>query len=86
MAMTSKKRATDYKWQIENKKTVSCKLYIKDADDFAAYAAARGKSVNELLREYISECLGRPLEKRTGPQKKAPAAPGNDDIIENMPE
>ena len=86
MAMTSKKRATDYAWQQRNKKTVTCKLYIQDADDFAAYAAARGKSVNELLKEYISECLGRPLEKRTGPQKKAPAAPGSNEYDDNMPE
>ena len=86
MTMTAKKRATDYAWQQRNKKTVSCKLYKEDADAFAEYAAGLGKSVNELLKEYISDCLGRPLEKRTGPQKKETAAPPDPDMIEDMPE
>ena len=85
MAMTDKKRITDYEWKKRNKKTLTCVVFRKDADDFAAYAAGRGKSVNELLKEYISECLGRPLEKRTGPQKKeTPPAP--DEYIDIMPE
>lgn len=87
MAMTEKKRITDRDWKKKNKKALTCIVYRADADAFAEYAAARGKSINELLKEYIAACLGRPLEKRTGPQKKAAAGPPADDsIIENMPE
>lgn len=79
------KNQSNYDWKRKNKKTLTCLVYKEDAEKFAAYAAGRGQSVNECLKEYIASCIG-PLEKRTGPQKKAPAAPGNDDIIENMPE
>lgn len=79
------KNPSNYEWKKRNKKALTCVLYKGDAEKFAAYAAGRGQSVNECLKEFISSCIG-PLEKRTGPQKKAPAAPGNDDIIENMPE
>ena len=85
MAMTEKKKKTDYEWKRANKSTISCTMYRADVEAFKAYAAGRGKSVNELLKEYISECLGRPLEKRTGPQKKETAAPP-DEYIDTMPE
>lgn len=85
MAMTDKKRMTDYEWKKANKTTLSATVYRSDAEEFRKYAAARGKSVNELLKEFISDCLGRPLEKRTGPQKKAPAALGETEY-NDMPE
>ena len=64
MAMTEKKRKTDYAWKQKNLITVGCKLYRDDAAELKAYAAAQGKSVNELLRGFVSDCLGRPLERR----------------------
>lgn len=84
MAMTEKKRITDYEWKRRNKKTLTCVVFKDDAEKFAAYAAGRGQSVNECLKEFISSCIG-PLEKRTGPQKKAPAAP-IDQFDNDMPE
>lgn len=68
MAMTAKKRKTDAAWKRKNKTCISCTLYRNDAQAFREYAAEHGKSVNELLREYVAACLGRPLERRTGEQ------------------
>ena len=84
MAMTEKKRVTDKDWKKRNKKALTCIVYRSDAEKFAAYCAGRGQSVNECLKEFISSCIG-PLEKRTGPQKKAPAAL-NDQYDNEMPE
>ena len=64
---TEKKRKTDYAWKRANKGTLTCTMYKGDVEAFRAYAAARGRSVNDLLREYVAGCLGRPLERRTGP-------------------
>lgn len=65
MPMTDKKRKTDAAWKQKNIKTVACRLYRADAAAFQEYAAAQGRSVNDLLREYVAQCLGRPLERRT---------------------
>lgn len=75
MPMTDKKRATDYAWKRRNKANLTCTLYKSDADDFRAYAAEQGKSVNELFREYVAACLGRPLERRDKKTDAGDAAP-----------
>lgn len=67
MPMTEKKRKTDQAWKKKNLLTVGCKLYRGDAEKFKAYAAKNGKSVQELLREFVASCIG-PLEKRTTDQ------------------
>ncbi|MCD8144844.1 MAG: hypothetical protein LUD79_05835 [Oscillospiraceae bacterium] len=41
-------------------------MYKSDAEAFRAYAQAHNTTVNALLREYVAECLGRPLERRDG--------------------
>ena len=64
MAMTDKKRKTDAAWQRKNYKRLGVKLYRGDAEAFEAYCRENNTSVNAALREYIAECLGRPLEKR----------------------
>lgn len=66
MPMTDKKRATDAAWKKRNLITVGCKLYRQDAEEFKAYAAAQGESVQSLLRGFVASCLGRPLERRDG--------------------
>lgn len=67
MPMSDKKRASDARWKQKNKITVGCSLYRADADELKRYAAARGQTVNELFREYVAACLGRPLERRGDP-------------------
>lgn len=62
--MTEKKRKSDANWKKKNRGSITCTMYKGDVEAFQAYAAARGKSVNGLLREYVSTCLGRPLERR----------------------
>lgn len=66
MAMTDKKKISDARWQAKNFSTLACKVYKADAEAFREYAAAQGKTVNDLLRGYVSACLGRPLERRDG--------------------
>lgn len=78
------KNQSNYEWKKRNKKTLTCIVYKEDAEKFAAYCAGRGQSINECLREFIASCIG-PLERRDGPQKKAPAAP-IDQYDNDMPE
>lgn len=79
----SDKKATR-EWKKRNKKALTCIVYKEDAAAFADYCAARGQSVNECLKEYVSACLGRPLEKREGPRKKAD--PEDVPEVDDMPE
>jgi site-specific recombinase XerD len=65
MAMTEKKRKTDYAWQKKNYKRVGTKLYRGDAEAFEEWCREHNTSVNAALKEYVSQCLGRPLEKRS---------------------
>ncbi len=65
MAMTDAKRKTDGAWQKKNYKRLGVKLYKGDAEAFEEYCQMNNKSVNSALREYISKCIGRPLEKRS---------------------
>ena len=72
MPMTEQKRKTDAAWQKKNYKRLGVKLYKKDAQDFEKYCESRGKSVNSAFREYVSACLGRPLERRTAADDEPP--------------
>lgn len=66
MPMTEKKRKTDAAWQRKTYKRLGVKLYKNDAEAFEVFCKENGKSVNAALREYVAQCLGRPLERRTG--------------------
>ena len=66
MPKTEKARASDAKWKQKNRITVGCTLYRGDAAAFKAFAASQGRTVNDLLREYVAQCIGRPLERRSG--------------------
>lgn len=70
--MTDKKRKTDAAWQKKTYKRLGVKLYKGDAEAFERFCQDNGKSVNSALREYVAQCLGRPLEKRTAPDQDAP--------------
>lgn len=62
--MNKNKRVTDAAWKKKEKTCISCTMYRGDVEDFRAWAAAQGKSINEALRDYVAACLGRPLERR----------------------
>lgn len=64
MAMTDAKRKTDYAWQKKNYKMLCAKVYKGDAEAFEKYCRENNTSVNAALREYVAQCIGRPLEKR----------------------
>lgn len=70
MAISEKKRKADTAWKTKNLKTIGCRVYRTDAEAFQEYAEEQGKSVNELLREYVAQCIGRPLERRSEAQEE----------------
>ncbi|MCD7919464.1 MAG: hypothetical protein LUG45_05225 [Clostridiales bacterium] len=80
MPISDKKRATDAKWKQKNFLTVGCRLYRGDAEEFRDWCSRQGLSVNQAIRGYVAECLGRPLERRDGgAADPAPEAePGED--------
>lgn len=65
MPLSESRKAANQRWKAQNKATVACTLYKRDAEDFRALARKRGTTVNALLCGYVSQELGRPLEKRT---------------------
>lgn len=71
MPMTDKKRKTDAAWKKKNMKIIGCNLYRNDAEKFKKYAESHGKSVQELLREFVAACIG-PLERRTAADDEPP--------------
>lgn len=64
MPKSEKARASDARWKQKNRITIGCSLYRGDAEAFKEYAAAQGRTANDLLKEYVAQCLGRPLERR----------------------
>lgn len=72
MPMTDKKRKTDAAWQRKTYKRLGVKLYKGDAEAFEEFCRENGKSVNSALREYVAQCLGRPLERRNAPDQDTP--------------
>lgn len=62
--MPSSKRAAQNAWKTRNLATIACRVYRADAEEFRRYCEERGQTANELLRAYVAECLGHPLERR----------------------
>lgn len=73
MPMTDKKRLTDAAWQKKTYKRLGVKLYKGDAEAFEEFCRTNGKSVNSAFREYVAQCIGRPLERRTQPTEESGA-------------
>lgn len=71
-----KRRKRNNAWQKRNFKLIGAKLYREDAEEFEAYCKEKGMSVNAVLREYIVECIGRPLTIRS--EIKTEEKEGND--------
>ena len=65
MAVTPKQKELNNAWQRKNYKRLGVKLYKGDAEAFEKYCRDNGRSVNAVFREFVSQCLGRPLEKRS---------------------
>ena len=70
--MTDKKRQTDAAWQMKNYKRIGAKLYKSDAEAFENYCKGLGKSVNSVIKDFVADCIGRPLERRTEKPKEQP--------------
>ena len=65
MAVSEKQKEKNNAWQRKNYKRIGAKLYKGDAEAFEKYCAEKGISVNSAIREYVSKCLGRSLERRS---------------------
>ena len=58
MAISEKKKASNARWDKENMRVLACKVSAKKAEEFRAYAAARGHSVHSQLLESVDKCIG----------------------------
>ncbi len=76
MASTERQKQITNEWQRKNYKRLGVKLYKGDAEAFEEYCRENNTSVNAALREYVAQCIGRPLEKRG---ENAEAAAGEED-------
>ena len=52
----AQKRARDT-WDKKNMTVLSCKLLKDDGEAFRQYAEEQGKSVNDILKEFVFECI-----------------------------
>lgn len=52
----AQKRARDT-WDKKNMTVLSCKLLKSDGEAFRCYAKEQGKSVNDILKEFILKCI-----------------------------
>ena len=57
----SQKKARN-KWDGKHMVTVGCKLKREQAELFRKYAADQGKTVNEILKDYVMNCIEKLVE------------------------
>ena len=65
MAVSEAKKKSNAKWDAANMATLGVKVRKELADQFRAYCAVKGVTVNTELREYVQSCVdGKPTEAR----------------------
>jgi len=57
MPLTEAKRKANDKYIRENMATIGCKLKKAEASAFKDYAARQGKTVNNVLVDFVRECI-----------------------------
>ncbi len=59
-AKTSRaKRMSNNKWDKENMATLGCKVRKEEAERFKEYAKAQNKTANNVLKEFVFDCIGK---------------------------
>lgn len=62
MTLSEARKRANAKWDGENMTTLGCKVKKDQAEKFKAYCADQGKTANNVLKEYVLECIGE-IEK-----------------------
>lgn len=63
MAVSEAHKKASAKWDAANMATLGVKLKKNVADQFRAYCAVKGVTVNTELRDYVQSCVaGKPVE------------------------
>lgn len=58
MAPSEAQKRASAKYQKENIASLACRVKKDQAEAFKAYCAELGKTANNVLREYVLECIG----------------------------
>lgn len=64
MALSESRKRANAKWDGENMATLGCKVKKDQAEAFKAYCADQGKTANNVLKEYVLDCIGE--NEKTG--------------------
>ena len=57
MAPTEAQKRASNKYNMEHMTTLGCKVKKDQAEKFKAYCADQGKTANNVLKEYVLECI-----------------------------
>lgn len=82
MPISKARRAANDKWDKENMTTLGCKVKKEEAAAFKEYAARNGKTSNNMLKDYVIECISD--NKAMERDNEINCQPG--DIMEYMPD
>ncbi len=58
MTLSEARKRANAKWDGENMATLGCKVKKDQAEKFKAYCSEQGKTANNVLKEYVLECIG----------------------------
>lgn len=62
MAISEAQRRASNKYNSAHMSTIGCKVTKGQAEAFKAYSAARGKTPNAVLKEYVLSCIEKQRE------------------------
>lgn len=65
MAVSEARKKANAKWDAANMATLAVRVKKEMADQFRAYCAVKGVTVNTELREYVQSCIGGAPEQYT---------------------
>ena len=55
MKLTEAQKKANRKWDKENMVTLACHVRKEQAEKFKDFTAQKGKSINQMLKEYVLE-------------------------------
>ena len=57
MAVSEAQKRASNKYNKEHMTTLGCKVKKEEAEKFKEYAKAKGKTANNLLKDFVFECI-----------------------------
>ena len=59
MAISEAQKRAANKYNAEHMATLGCKVKKEIAEQFKSYAKDKGKTANNILKEFVYECIGK---------------------------